>query len=275
MSLYLTDTHCHLNLLDPSLLAEGEQTLLDHTLREGVGRIVCIGVDRDTQSEVLGWAERHAQVFATVGVHPNHVSEAEDWVWLKEVADHPKVVAIGETGLDYHYGAEHAVLQQESFRRHIDLAKELNLPLVVHTREARADTLALLAHAGRRGGVMHCFTEDWDTARKAMDMGFYISFSGVVSFRNADNLRDVLRRVPEDRILLETDAPWLAPVPHRSKPNRPAWVRHVAEVVATVRSLPIDRVAAITSENAERLFGFSTLCNLGAESVGSDQFAAE
>ncbi len=259
MPLNLTDTHCHLNLLDQSLLAAGEQALLDDTFQEGVGRMVCIGVDRATQSAVLGWAERHEQVFATVGIHPNHVSEEEDWLWLKDASKHPRIVAIGETGLDYHYGVEHAVAQQESFMRHIELAKDVDLPLVVHTREARADTLSLLTHAGSRAGVMHCFTEDWDTARKAMDLGFYISFSGVVSFRNAENLRDVLRRVPDDRILLETDAPWLAPVPHRGKPNRPAWVRHVAEVVAQVKGYSLEQVAEKTSENAERLFRFSTL----------------
>jgi len=192
-----------------------------------------------------------------VGVHPLDLEPgaepALDWL-LGELA-HPKVVAIGETGLDYHYEPESAALQQASFRLHLEAARITGKPVIVHTREARADTLALLREAALpQAGVLHCFTEDWEMAKAALDIGFYISLSGIVTFRNAEALRDVARQVPADRLLVETDSPYLAPVPHRGKPNLPQYVREVAEYLAVLRGVSYETLAEQTSSNFKRLF---------------------
>ncbi len=256
-TLQLTDTHCHLNLLDLQPFAGEMSAVLAEAKAAGVGRFVCIGVEALTQPEVLALAKKFPEVYATVGIHPNHVHEHPvNWDCLTAWAREDKVVAIGETGLDYHYTPEHAPLQQEIFSGHVDLARRLNLPLVVHTREAAEDTLAILRSAGSKAGVMHCFTETWEVARKALDLGFYISFSGVVTFKNAGALREVARKVPDDCLLIETDSPWLAPVPHRGKHNRPAWVLAVATVLAEIRNCSLESLAEQTTCNASRLFGF-------------------
>lgn len=192
-----------------------------------------------------------------MGVHPLDLEPgaepALDWL-LGELA-HPKVVAIGETGLDYHYEPESAALQQASFRLHLEAARITGKPVIVHTREARADTLTLLREAALpQAGVLHCFTEDWEMAKAALDIGFYISLSGIVTFRNAEALRDVARQVPADRLLVETDSPYLAPVPHRGKPNLPQYVREVAEYLAVLRGVSYESLAEQTSSNFKRLF---------------------
>ncbi len=192
-----------------------------------------------------------------MGVHPLDLEPgaepALDWL-LGELA-HPKVVAIGETGLDYHYEPESAALQQASFRLHLEAARITGKPVIVHTREARADTLALLREAALpQAGVLHCFTEDWEMAKAALDIGFYISLSGIVTFRNAEALRDVARQVPADRLLVETDSPYLAPVPHRGKPNLPQYVREVAEYLAVLRGVSYEALAEQTTNNFKRLF---------------------
>ena len=196
------------------------------------------------------------QVFASCGVHPldqeTPWSEAE----LRHLAADPRVVAIGETGLDYFYHPEHKQLQQQAFRTHVRIARELGKPLIIHTRDAQQDTLQILREEGASevGGVLHCFTEDWEMAEAAMALGFYISISGIVTFRNADRLRDVTRRLPADRLLIETDSPYLAPIPHRGEENQPAYVRDVAEYVAWLRNTSVEEIAGTTSENFFRLF---------------------
>jgi TatD DNase family protein len=206
---------------------------------------------------MLALVEPEPGVSVSVGVHPNERDRRDPVAdELVELAGHERNVAIGETGLDYFHGKGDLGWQRERFRVHIEAARACGKPLIIHTREAREDTLRILREggAGEVGGVMHCFTETWDMARRAMDMGFYISFSGIVTFRNAEALREVATRVPLDRLLIETDAPYLTPVPHRGKPNQPAYVRHVAERIADLRGLPVEQLIEVTGENFFRLF---------------------
>ncbi|UFQ96368.1 TatD family hydrolase [Pseudomonas wenzhouensis] len=253
----LIDSHCHLDRLDLAAHGGSLDAALDAARAAGVGHFLCIGVSADNAATVKGLAERYADVDCSVGVHPLDLEPgaepALDWL-LGELA-HPKVVAIGETGLDYHYEPESAALQQASFRLHLEAARITGKPVIVHTREARADTLALLREAALpQAGVLHCFTEDWEMAKAALDIGFYISLSGIVTFRNAEALRDVARQVPADRLLVETDSPYLAPVPHRGKPNLPQYVREVAEYLAVLRGVSYEALAEQTSNNFKRLF---------------------
>nr|WP_313405385.1 TatD family hydrolase [Pseudomonas sp.] len=253
----LIDSHCHLDRLDLAAHGGSLDAALDAARAVGVGHFLCIGVSADNAATVKGLAERYADVDCSVGVHPLDLEPgaepALDWL-LGELA-HPKVVAIGETGLDYHYEPESAALQQASFRLHLEAARITGKPVIVHTREARADTLALLREAALpQAGVLHCFTEDWEMAKAALDIGFYISLSGIVTFRNAEALREVARQVPADRLLVETDSPYLAPVPHRGKPNLPQYVREVAEYLAVLRGVSYEALAEQTSSNFKRLF---------------------
>ncbi|WKC35965.1 TatD family hydrolase [Ectopseudomonas chengduensis] len=253
----LIDSHCHLDRLDLAAHGGSLDAALDAARAAGVGHFLCIGVSADNAATVKGLAERYVDVDCSVGVHPLDLEPgaepALDWL-LGELA-HPKVVAIGETGLDYHYEPESAALQQASFRLHLEAARITGKPVIVHTREARADTLALLREAALpQAGVLHCFTEDWEMAKAALDIGFYISLSGIVTFRNAEALREVARQVPADRLLVETDSPYLAPVPHRGKPNLPQYVREVAEYLAVLRGVSYETLAEQTSSNFKRLF---------------------
>lgn len=253
----LVDSHCHLDRLDLAAHGGSLDAALDAARACGVGHFLCIGVSADNTAAVKALAEAHSDVNCSVGVHPLDVEPdavpALDWL-LGELA-HPRVVAIGETGLDYHYQPESAALQQQAFRLHLEAARLTGKPLVVHTRAARADTLRLLREAALpQAGVLHCFTEDWAMARAALDLGFYISLSGIVTFRNAEALREVARRVPADRLLVETDAPYLAPVPHRGKPNLPQYVREVAEFLAELRGVSFETLAEQTTDNFRRLF---------------------
>ncbi len=250
----LIDTHCHLNFPEladrlPEVLAAMQTALVE--------KAVVISVARPDYPSVLVLAEEHPHLFATVGVHPDN-PEAEEWSEeeLVALAAHPKVVAIGETGLDYHWCHGDLAWQQRRFRTHIRAARRSGVPLVVHTRDAAADTLRILQEeqAEQVGGVMHCFTESWEVAQAALALGFYISFSGIVTFKSARALQEVVLQVPMDRMLVETDAPYLAPVPYRGKTNEPAWVKQVAEHIASVRGLPFASVAAATTANAYRLF---------------------
>ena len=250
----LTDSHCHLNFPQ---LRDNLPQVLQNARDRGVGHMLCIGVTVEKLPEVIALAEAHANIFASVGVHPDEQQghePSEDELLV--FADNPRVVAIGETGLDYYRLKGDLTWQQERFRRHIRAARACGKPLVIHTREAAADTLRIMREegAGDIGGVMHCFTESWDTARAALELGFHISFSGIITFRSADALRDVARQVPDDRLLIETDAPYLAPVPHRGKTNEPAFVRHVAEQLATLRHSEWERLAETTTANFFRLF---------------------
>nr|WP_232106232.1 TatD family hydrolase [Pseudomonas mendocina] len=258
----MIDSHCHLDRLDLAAHGGSLDAALEAARTAGVGHFLCIGVSADNAATVKGLAERYADVDCSVGVHPLDLEPgaepALDWL-LGELA-HPKVVAIGETGLDYHYEPESAALQQASFRLHLEAARITGKPVIVHTREARADTLALLREAALpQAGVLHCFTEDWEMARAALDIGFYISLSGIVTFRNAEALREVARQVPADRLLVETDSPYLAPVPHRGKPNLPQYVREVAEYLAVLRGVSYEALAEQTSSNFKRLFPLASV----------------
>ncbi|CAI8870298.1 MULTISPECIES: TatD family hydrolase [Pseudomonas] len=253
----LVDSHCHLDRLDLTAHQGSLDAALDAARARGVGHFLCIGVSADNAQAVKDLSERYSDVDCSVGIHPLDLTPdgapALDWL-LKEL-EHPHVVAIGETGLDYHYEPEAAQVQQDSFRLHLEAAKVTGKPVVIHTRAARADTLALLREADLpQAGVLHCFTEDWDMARAALDLGYYISLSGIVTFRNADALRDVARQVPADRLLVETDSPYLAPIPYRGKANLPQYVREVAEFVAMVRGEGYEQLAEQTTANFKRLF---------------------
>lgn len=250
----LVDSHCHLDL--PDFADDFSQVLLRMQENE-VAWAMCIGVSLEDFPRVLALAEAHPQLLASVGVHPESTDAREPTVAeLVGLAQHPKVIAIGETGLDYYWHKDAPEWQRERFRVHIRAARAAGKPLVVHNREATADTLRLLAEeqAAEAGGVLHCFTETWAVAEAALAMDFYISLSGIVTFKNALTVREVARRVPLDRLLVETDAPYLAPVPYRGKRNQPAYVRQVAEEIARLRDIPFAELAAATTDNFFRLF---------------------
>lgn len=252
----LIDSHCHLDRLDLSAYPNGLEGALEAARARGVGHFLCIGIDLESLPAVLAIAEQYDDVSASVGVHPLHLDSLEPEIeQLIELARHPKVVAIGETGLDYFYDKEHPKDQQRRFIKHIEASRRTGKPLIVHTREARADTIALLKSGGAEQGVLHCFTEDWDTAKAALDLGFYISFSGIITFVNAAPLREVVKQVPLDRLLIETDSPYLAPVPYRGKKNQPAYVREVGEAVAALKGVTLEVLGGATSANFARLFG--------------------
>ena len=249
------DSHCHLDF--PELRDELPR-VLDAMRENAVTHALCIGVEMDAWPGVHALALAHPNLYASVGVHPDYADLDEPTVdSLVAHARLPKVVAIGETGLDYFRLTGDLGWQRERFRTHIRAAREAGKPLVIHTRAAADDTIAIMREerAGEAGGVMHCFTETWDVAQRALDLGFHISFSGIVTFRNAADLKDVAKRVPLDRMLIETDSPYLAPVPHRGKRNQPAWVRHVADEIAALRDVPVEAIARATSDNFFRLFG--------------------
>lgn len=250
----LVDSHCH---LDFPGLAERLPDVLGAMQDNGVGLALCIGVNLEDFPQVLALAECDPRLYATVGVHPEYTDVEEPTVErLVELASHPRVVAVGETGLDYYWQKDKPEWQRQRFRNHIEAAKRCSKPLVVHTRESASDTLRLLREEGAEavGGVMHCFTEDWEVARVALDLGFYLSFSGIVTFKNATIVKDVAMKCPLDRILVETDSPYLAPTPFRGKPNQPAYVRYVAEEIARLRGLSAEDVAQATTDNFFALF---------------------
>ncbi|MBU3696358.1 TatD family hydrolase [Dechloromonas sp.] len=253
----LVDSHCHLDFPD---LANRLPELLQRMEENAVGLAVCIGVNLEDFPRVLALAEAHPQLWATVGVHPEYTDVREpDENELLALANHPKVIAIGETGLDYYWQKDKPEWQRARFRTHIRAARRCGKPLVVHTRESAEDTLNVLAEEGADavGGVMHCFTENWEVARRALDLGFYISFSGIVTFKNAAIVKDVAQKCPLNRILVETDSPYLAPMPYRGKQNQPAYVRHVAEEIARLRDLSFEDVTAATTENFFTLFKYA------------------
>ncbi len=253
----LTDSHCHLNF--PGL-REHEQQVLQTMQEHGVLRALNISTRVEEFDQVLGWAERHAHIWATVGVHPDTPPGPGevDQRTLEARARHPKVLALGETGLDYYRleGRSRADMQwqRDRFAVHIQAARAVGKPLVIHTRAAADDTLAMLREQGAEAGVLHCFTESWKVARQALDLGLYISLSGILTFKNARELQEVARKLPEDRILVETDSPYLAPVPHRGQTNQPAYTRYVARFLAQLRGCDEEQVEAFTERNFNRLF---------------------
>ncbi|EKE72202.1 TatD family hydrolase [Gallaecimonas xiamenensis] len=251
----LVDSHCHLERLK---LAEGDSlaAALDRAQQRGIERFLCVCVTLDSFGDMMGAIDGFEQVAASCGVHPLDQKEAQELDRLYDLAGHPRVVAIGETGLDYFYAPETAALQQQSFRHHIQVARQRGLPLIIHTRDAKEDTLAILREekAAEVGGVLHCFTEDLDMAQQAMALGFYISISGIVTFRNADALREVVKALPLDRLLVETDSPYLAPVPHRGKSNEPQYVYDVAQFIAELKGVSLEELAQVTTANFYRCF---------------------
>lgn len=229
--------------------------ILENMAQADIGQAIAISVDRTSAAEVLALAEQHTNLFASVGVHPEDQNSAEMSVdELIAAAQHPKVVGIGETGLDYHWCSGDLAWQHQRFSTHIQASNQTGLPLIIHTREAAGDTLRLLHENQAQQGVIHCFTEDTAFAKAVLDLGFYISFSGIVTFKNARQIQEACRYVPLDRILVETDAPYLAPVPKRGKQNEPAYVRYTAEFVAQLRGDSITSIEEATTANTYRLF---------------------
>src|SRR5258706_11321832 len=250
----LVDSHCHLDFPEFDGRMDPVRKEMD---ANGVTHALCISVNFAGFPKVLALAEAYDNFFASVGVHPDHEERSPvDARHLVQLAHHPRAVAIGETGLDYYRVSGDLEWQRDRFRAHIRAARECRKPLVIHTRQAAEDTLAIMREerAGDVGGVMHCFTETWEVAQAALALGFHISFSGIVTFKNAKDLKDVAQRVPLDRMLIETDSPYLAPVPHRGKSNQPAFVKHVAEEIAALRGIALEEVASATTQNFFRLF---------------------
>ncbi|MCB5197125.1 TatD family hydrolase [Deefgea salmonis] len=248
------DSHCHINFAD---LAANMPQLLANMQDYDVSHALCVAVNLPELPSVLALAQQHDNIFASVGVHPDYEDTPEPTVaQLVELAQSPKVVAIGETGLDYFRLTGDLEWQRERFRTHIRAAREAGLPLIIHTRASSEDTIRILREENAQdvGGVMHCFTESWEVAQQAMDLGFYISLSGIVTFKKAEDLKQLARLMPLDRLLIETDSPYLAPMPHRGKQNQPAWVRYVAEHIAELKGIPLSEVAEATTQNFFKLF---------------------
>ncbi len=250
------DSHCHLDRIELAEFDNDFSQLLGAIAQQQVSHMVCIGVDLESFDSMYAKIKDIPNVYATVGVHPDYAKAREpDVPTLVSLSQNDKIVAIGETGLDY-YHTEGPEWQRERFRTHIDAALEVKKPLVIHTRMAREDTINILKeHAAQQvGGVMHCFTEDWAMARQAIDLNFYISISGIVTFKQAENVREMAAKIPDDRLLIETDSPWLAPVPYRGKNNYPGHVHLVAEKLAEIRHTDVETIAHLTSDNAKTLF---------------------
>ncbi|HHM06348.1 MAG TPA: TatD family deoxyribonuclease [Gammaproteobacteria bacterium] len=253
----LVDSHCHLDRLDFEALGQSLDETLAFARKQGVSHMLCVSIGMSTVEAVRRLAHLHTNVFASVGSHPSEQKGEEPGVArLVQLSDDPAVVAIGETGLDYHYCKGDLEWQRQRFRHHIRAAREIGKPLIVHSRDAEEDTLRILREerAFEAGAVLHCFTGTMDMALQAVDMGLYVSFSGIVTFKNAGSLRAVARALPASALLVETDAPYLTPVPLRGKPNQPAHVRHVAECVATCRNESLDTLADVTTNNFFTLF---------------------
>ncbi len=251
----LIDTHTHLH--DPQFDTDRE-TVIQRARQDGVNLMITIGTDLETSRQAVELTERYDFVFATVGVHPHEVKTIQDnsYQALEQLAQHPKVVAYGEVGLDFYYMHSPKDLQQRHFREQIRMAKRLGLPLVIHTRQAPKETLAILREekADEIGGVFHCYTGDLPTAQAAMSLNFFISFSGILTFLKALDLQEVARQIPVESLLIETDCPYLAPIPYRGKRNEPSYVRHVAEKLAQLKAFSYEELTQITSQNTRKLF---------------------
>ncbi len=263
MPLQFVDSHCHLDMIDLSEFDDDMDNVIELAKKSQVSDILSISVDLDSFPRVLQTAKNYPNVYASVGLHPCHSPEATVSIeQLSALSEDEKVIAIGETGLDYFMNDGTDPLnnnfdwQRERFRTHIRTAIKTEKPLIIHTRDAREDTLRILQeeNAEKIGGIMHCFVEDRTTAERALDMGFYISFSGIVTFKNAKSIQEVAQFVPDDRLLIETDSPYLAPVPMRGKKNQPAYVVHIAEFLAQLRNTPVENIAALTRDNYFKLF---------------------
>ncbi|MBW2039336.1 MAG: TatD family hydrolase [Deltaproteobacteria bacterium] len=256
----LVDTHAHLDMPE---FARDLPLVIQRAKQEGIFTILTVGTEPESCRRTLEIAEAYKGIFAILGVHPHHAADVQegDLAHLKDMAHHEKVRAWGEVGLDFYRNLSPPEIQQERFRQQITIGKELRLPLVIHSRQATKETLKILQEerAQEVGGVIHCFSGDEETAKIYLEMDFYISISGVITFKGAHVLREVVKRLTLDRILLETDAPFLAPVPHRGKRNEPAYVRLTAQRIAEIRKLTLSEVAAVTTDNARRAFNLDKL----------------
>lgn len=254
----LTDSHCHLDKIDLKPFQNDFASMINAAIENDVSQFLCVCIDLEHFQDVLTPAQTYPNIYCSAGVHPTHKeSYAPTVEELVALAHHQEVVAIGETGLDYfRCEDEDMTWQHDLFRTHIRAAIATQKPLIIHTRSAKEDTIRILKeeNAEKVGGVMHCFAEDWETAQKAIDLNFYISFSGIVSFNSAKELQEVAKLVPEDKFLIETDSPWLAPVPKRGKPNQPAYVKYVAEKMADLRECSYQHIADVSTQNFNRLF---------------------
>ena len=258
----LIDSHCHLDRVDLSPYNGDLSQVIAEANARGVDRMLCVGIDMGNAQQVIHIAESYEGVYASVGVHPMDVKPSEDhqpcvdYSQLEQWAKKDCVIAVGETGLDYFYSQDNAAEQKMSFIEHLQLSKAVSKPVIVHTRNAREDTLAIIREHGDTdiGGVLHCFTESWEMAKQALDLNYFISFSGIVTFKNAAELREVVAKVPLDSLLVETDSPYLAPIPYRGKKNVPKYVVEVAQCVAELKGVSYEELAEITSTNFERLF---------------------
>ncbi|HSK31774.1 MAG TPA: TatD family hydrolase [Candidatus Limnocylindria bacterium] len=253
----LIDSHAHIQGKE---YAEEADAVIERARAAGVGKIIAVGGagDMSSNTEAVAMAAQFKNVYATVGMHPHDAKDvgSKDLAKLKDLTVHPKVVAVGETGLDYYYSHSPHDVQRRVFTQFIHMARETDLPIVVHERDAALDAADLLRAEGEKNlrGVIHCFTGDYDAACAYLDLGLYVSFTGIITFKNADSLRDVVRRLPLDRMLVETDSPYLTPVPHRGKRNEPAHVRWVAETIAIVKGIAFEKVAETTTRNVQDLF---------------------
>ncbi len=256
----LVDSHCHLDCIDLSEFDNNFDNLIQQTLDAGVEHMLCVSINLKQYPAMLEKVRNYPMISVSVGMHPM-ADETDDFSidYLTQLATDEKVVAIGETGLDYYYHKDDPDWQQERFRAHINVANKVDKPVIIHTRDASDDTLDILREEGAEkcGGVIHCFTETQDFADQALEMGFMISMSGIVTFRNADALREVAKSIPDDKLLIETDSPYLAPMPHRGKQNQPAFVQHVAETLADIRGTSVEHIAEISRNNFYRLFNIS------------------
>jgi TatD DNase family protein len=257
--LILVDTHAH---LDSARFKDDLEDVISRAAAAGVREIITVGTDMDSSRAAVTLAQHYPSIYATVGIHPHEAGDVrgDDFMQLKYLCEHPKVVAVGETGLDFYRDLSPRSKQREALIAQLELAREINKPVVIHDRDAHADLLAILEQmAPSWRGVLHCFSGDYDMATLAMGMGFYLSFAGPVTFQNAKRLQAMIPLLPPERLLIETDCPYLAPHPHRGQRNEPAYVRLVAAKIAELKALPVEQVAEVTTANAKQLFGLPDL----------------
>ena len=256
----LIDSHCHLDRIDLKHYNNDFNNFMLDVKAKEIEHLLCIAIDLEAYPQMLNLVDEYQNISVTVGVHPN-VSEGKEPTVdeLIDLGNNEKVIGIGETGLDYFRSEGDLEWQRQRFRNHIQAAKILKKPLIIHTREAKEDTLRILKeeNAEQVGGIIHCFTEDWAFAKTAMDLNFYISFSGIVTFNNTDSIKEVAKKMPTNRMLIETDSPYLAPVPFRGKPNNPIYVKYIAEQIACLKGVPVNKIAALSTNNFYELFNLN------------------